>query len=148
MVVYPLTLIFRVRGRSGNLPAGRQARRSSKTRFCIKRICIGKICLYTKAWWRSGNAAVCKTAMRGFDSRPRLKKFPIREIFYVGEQHLRAVRRESKSGAMSDLSVTKQDGRAGPARKYDSILLVGDSCRYNLCRGRELNPHAIASRGF
>ena len=26
------------------------------------------------AWWRSGNAAVCKTAMRGFNSRPRLKK--------------------------------------------------------------------------
>lgn len=25
------------------------------------------------AWWRSGNAAVCKTAIRGFDSRPRLK---------------------------------------------------------------------------
>ena len=27
---------------------------------------------FNKAWWRSGNAAVCKTAMRGFDSRPRL----------------------------------------------------------------------------
>lgn len=24
--------------------------------------------------WRSGNAAVCKTAMRGFDSRPHLQK--------------------------------------------------------------------------
>ncbi len=26
------------------------------------------------AWWRSGNASVCKTDMRGFDSRPRLKR--------------------------------------------------------------------------
>ena len=24
------------------------------------------------AWWRSGNAGVCKTSMRGFDSRPGL----------------------------------------------------------------------------
>ena len=27
---------------------------------------------FHKSWWRSGNAAVCKTAMRGFDSRPGL----------------------------------------------------------------------------
>jgi hypothetical protein len=24
------------------------------------------------SWWRSGNAEVCKTSMRGFDSRPGL----------------------------------------------------------------------------
>ncbi len=33
-----------------------------------------------KAWWRSGNAAVCKTAMRGFDSRPRLLNAEVVEL--------------------------------------------------------------------
>ncbi len=35
---------------------------------------INNVIFYLLAWWRSGNAAVCKTAMREFDSRPCLNK--------------------------------------------------------------------------
>ena len=43
------------------------------------------------ARWRSGNASVCKTDMRGFNSRPCL----------TGEIRLRVFRRELKTAAMS-----------------------------------------------
>ena len=43
------------------------------------------------AWWRSGNAGVCKTSMRGFDSPPGLKmelidnyKYFIHSILFIG----------------------------------------------------------------
>ena len=46
----------------------------------MKRASMRAILSENTAQWRSGNAAVCKTAMHGFDSRSRLQRSIARSV--------------------------------------------------------------------
>ena len=69
------------------------------------------------AWWRSGNAAVCKTAIRGFDSRPRL--IDIILVYYSSNDNINT----RNIGGIFILFIFKQTNNAGVAKLVDALAL-------------------------
>ena len=107
------------------------------------------------SWWRSGNAGVCKTSMRGFDSRPGLtgecrckitrQNIPEESIrFLTGTVHLVNILFQLTLQKISDKVLQKRPALSHPPRTHESNK---SSCFYTHIFVHSQSPPLIACAG-